>query len=160
MLHSGGAKLVCGFSQRIQRPSFVRLTKHSGVGHEDIGYSYVVVQRGTRPKAVTNVGRVGAIGKKELEKELFSNTPMKQLQVGAGESTPLPDTSIEVLSMPPTIKYEGCDLSPAELEEQLRLEAYRWPRLVFSPLKKSGHIILDSCTAEGIFATCSNEMFT
>ncbi|KIM47590.1 hypothetical protein M413DRAFT_416605 [Hebeloma cylindrosporum] len=149
LLHSGGAKLVCGFSQRIQRPSFVRLTKHSGIGHEDIGYSYVVVQRGTRPKAVTNVGRVGAIGKKELEKELLSNTPMKELQVGVDETIPLLDTSVETLSIPPTIDYEGRDLSPAQVEEQLRREAYGWPRLVFSPLKKSGHIILDSCTAEG-----------
>lgn len=40
--------------------------------------------------------------------------------------------------------------SAAELEEALRLEAFSWPRLVFPPLKKSGHIILDSCTAEGM----------
>ena len=107
---------------------------------------------------MTNVGRVGAIGKKELEKGFF-NTPMKQLQVGVDELTPLPDTSIETLSIPPTIKYEGCDLSSAELEEQLRQEAYQWPRVVFSPLKKSGHIILDSCTAEGIFRAQNNEVF-
>jgi len=102
---------------------------------------------------------VGTIGKKELEKELLSNTPMKQLQVGADQSIPLPDTSMEMLSMPPAIQYEGCNLSPAELEEHLRQEAYRWPRLVFSPLKKSGHIILDSCTAEGIFGACNNEIY-
>ena len=108
---------------------------------------------------MTSIGRVGAIGKKELEKELFSSTPMKQLQVGVDETIPIPDTSIETLSIPPTIEYEGCDLSPAELEEQLRQEAYRWPRLVFSPLKKSGHIILDSCTAEGISTARTNEVF-
>jgi len=31
----------------------------------------------------------------------------------------------------------------------LRLEAFGWPRLVFPPMKRSGHVILDSCTAEG-----------
>jgi len=149
LLNSGGAKLVCGFSQRIERPSFVGLTKHSGVGHEDIGYSYVVVQRGTRPKAVTNVGRVGAIGKKVLETELVNNAPIKQLQIEGDGMTHSSDASIGTFPIQPTIKYEGSHLSPAELEEQLRQEAYQWPRLVFSPLKRSGHIILDSCTAEG-----------
>jgi len=36
------------------------------------------------------------------------------------------------------------------LQGILRQEAYQWPRLVFRPMKKSGHIILDSCTAEGL----------
>jgi len=39
--------------------------------------------------------------------------------------------------------------SPSDLEESLRSEAYGWPRLVFPPLKKSGHIIIDACTREG-----------
>jgi len=39
--------------------------------------------------------------------------------------------------------------SPSNLEEALRSEAYGWPRLVFPPLKKSGHIIIDACTREG-----------
>lgn len=41
--------------------------------------------------------------------------------------------------------------SPSDLEEALRSEAYGWPRLVFPPLKKSGHIILDACTREGSY---------
>jgi len=39
--------------------------------------------------------------------------------------------------------------SAEELQEALRLEAFSWPRLVFPPMKRSGHVILDSCTAEG-----------
>ena len=41
--------------------------------------------------------------------------------------------------------------SPSNLEEALRSEAYGWPRLVFPPLKKSGHIIIDACTREGSY---------
>lgn len=41
--------------------------------------------------------------------------------------------------------------SPSNLEEVLRSEAYGWPRLVFPPLKKSGHIIIDACTREGSY---------
>jgi len=108
---------------------------------------------------VTNVGRVGAIGKKVLETELFNNAPMKQLQIEGDETIPLSDASIRTFSIQPTINYEGSHLSPAELEEQLRQEAYQWPRLVFSPLKKSGHIILDSCTTEGKFGIGITEIF-
>ncbi len=65
LLRSGGAPITCGFSQRLQRPAFVRRTKHSAVGHEDIGYSYVIIRRGLRPDAVmTDIGRIGAIGSK------------------------------------------------------------------------------------------------
>lgn len=39
--------------------------------------------------------------------------------------------------------------STEELQEALRLEAFGWSRLVFPPMKRSGHVILDSCTAEG-----------
>lgn len=33
--------------------------------------------------------------------------------------------------------------------DSIRLDAYNWPRMVFPPLKKSGHVIIDGCTAEG-----------
>jgi ribosomal protein RSM22 (predicted rRNA methylase) len=58
----------------------------------------------------------------------------------AGKMAPVFDTEMISSSEP---------RSRAGLEEALRLEAYSWPRLIFPPLKKSGHIILDGCTAEG-----------
>ncbi|PPQ72470.1 hypothetical protein CVT24_003094 [Panaeolus cyanescens] len=147
LLHSGGAPLVCGFSQRIQRPSFVRLTKHSGVGHEDIGYSYVVIRRGPRPLPVNSmVGRVGTIGKRASDKARLANAPLKELHVySEGDAAQLLVPEQQETNISVTEKV----LTPTEVEEQLRQEAYHWPRLVFPPLKKSGHIILDSCTAEG-----------
>ena len=42
-------------------------------------------------------------------------------------------------------------LSPSEVQAQLRLEAYQWPRLIFPPLKPGGHAILDACTVEGVY---------
>lgn len=39
--------------------------------------------------------------------------------------------------------------APENIEGSLRKHAYHWPRLVFPPLKRSGHIILDSCTSSG-----------
>src|ERR1700731_5128134 len=58
--------------QRLQRPPFVRLTKHSSVGHEDITYSYVAVRRGPRP--IPTMTKVGRVAKALLDEELASRT--------------------------------------------------------------------------------------
>jgi len=49
---------------------------------------------------------------------------------------------------PVTEQRDALD-SPENIEGSLRKSAYHWPRLVFPPLKRSGHIILDSCTPNG-----------
>ncbi|KAF8079067.1 mitochondrial small ribosomal subunit Rsm22-domain-containing protein [Lyophyllum atratum] len=151
--HPGSTRLVCGFSQRMQRPSFVRKTKHSGVGHEDIEYSYVVIRRGARPLPTTTYsGRVGEVGRRALDKDASSRAPMKELKLHS-EHEALAGAAMEeapaVASEILLAEAKTEPVSQTELEEALRLESYSWPRLVFPPLKKSGHIILDSCTAEG-----------
>ncbi|KAJ7508658.1 Rsm22-domain-containing protein [Mycena galericulata] len=145
----GEMKLVCGFSQRLQRPSFVRLTKHSGEGHEDMGYSYIVIRRGPRPSNPgTTVGRIGRVGRAALEKELELKTPIKELVLhGEHETTP-PAEQLESLVVEDGQAIEDPS-TPAALDAALRLEAYNWPRLIFPPLKKSGHVILDGCTPDG-----------
>ncbi len=135
-----GSKLQCRFGQRLQRPDFVRRTKHSGVGHEDTLYSYVVLRRGPRPDRVSmssEVGRVGRIGSLQAEKEARESPRQVVITDGAGELEP---------------KQEEEVVSPVDhdkMQETLRLESFSWPRIVFPPLKKGGHIILDACTAEG-----------
>ncbi|KAF8841935.1 hypothetical protein BDN67DRAFT_966448 [Paxillus ammoniavirescens] len=276
--HSGSSRLVCGFSQRLQRPTFVRRTKHAREGHEDIGYSYVVVRRGPRPGssmlgARGLVGRVGGVGREAMEREakarigvprelerayenrhqhMIVHTPSPSLsestarpapsqaqspwppaldinsipadQPQAQAHVPMVDDGVgtvdaEVLSVA-SVRAEAvtsprgdvhspeenpvrtqtlgfssptststpsalnqipaktpfasesnsaCSPSssshseaeprfetapgewepPSNLEGALRREAYGWPRLVFPPLKKSGHIIIDACTQEG-----------
>lgn len=143
--------MVCGFSQRLQRPDFVRKTKHSKVGHEDIEYSYVVIRRGARPaRPQEKVGRVGDIGKRALEK-ISDETPMLELTVEGDLIMREPSSKVPASSSSvDDIETEEPSLSSEEVETSLRSEAYHWPRLVFPPLKRSGHIILDSCTAEGV----------
>jgi len=107
--HSGSAKLVCSFSQRLQRPAFIRKTKNVRGGHEDVGYSYVVIRRGRRP---------------EVAADLEDNSADSR-DTGADTET------------------------PSSLDMRVRREAYSWPRLIFPPMKNSGHVIMDSCTSEG-----------
>lgn len=99
---------------------------------------------------MTDIGRVGAIGKRVLEKEQAAAVPMKELQIHAEGSTAIPTADVEILAPITDIVYPGNTLGHSELEAVFRKEAYQWPRLVFPPLKRSGHIILDSCTAEGL----------
>ncbi|KAG7099840.1 hypothetical protein E1B28_001648 [Marasmius oreades] len=151
LYHHGSSRIVCGFSQRLQTPSFVRRTKHSKSGQEDIGYSYVVVRRGARPIGTTNTrtGRIGAVGLRQLEKEAEARVPFKELALHS-EHDPVIKEESQKQHLATGIPSEPLDFQPLkELDAAFRQESYYWPRLVFPPLKRSGHIILDSCTAEG-----------
>ena len=131
----------------------MRKTKHAKLGHEDIGYSYVVIRRGARPApADTKSGRVGEIGKRERGK-IAQQTPMVELTVDGEHSET--DAAVGVAAGPSTTAENATDVANVpdaddKLEAALRTEAYHWPRLVFPPLKRSGHIILDGCTAQGV----------
>jgi ribosomal protein RSM22 (predicted rRNA methylase) len=157
LLHAGSQRLVCGFSQRLQRPTFVRKTKHSGVGHEDVGYSYVVIRRGPRPDTLPVdapiIGRLGAVGKREVEKEMLkaeeaARPPMHELVESRSDDAhhdPMlyrraQHAPVESSTEPSTMRKDAL-----EVQETLRQEAYTWPRLVFPPLKRSGHVIIDVC---------------
>ena len=148
LLRDGSSRLTCGFSQRIQRPEFVRRTKHSKIGHEDIEYSYVVIRRGARPPAATpQAGRIGEIGLQALQRTALKNVPIKELFLHDGPAEPLPVDSEDHVEYEPSTVPVIQDKN--ELDATLRQEAFGWPRLIFPPLKRSGHVILDGCAAEG-----------
>jgi ribosomal protein RSM22 (predicted rRNA methylase) len=41
------------------------------------------------------------------------------------------------------------DLSHNEMQAALRGQAYQWPRLVYPPMKRSGHVVMDTCHPSG-----------
>ena len=147
MHRSDVRKQVCGFSQRIERPSFVRRTKHSGVGHEDIGYSYVVIRRGPRPRNPdVKVGRLGEVGRRQIQSE-EAKLRLVELELDdAGSLAPTQPANASVTSEETT---EPCTHSPAEIDSLLKAESFHWPRIVFPPLKKSGHVVMDVCAPSG-----------
>ncbi|KAK3825535.1 MAG: mitochondrial small ribosomal subunit Rsm22-domain-containing protein [Benniella sp.] len=97
----------CHFSQKVQRPDFLRKTKHSKENHEDSKYTYVVLRKGPRP--------------------LF-NSPT---------SPPPTSTSTTTLT---SIPLEHSDMFAA---------SHSWSRIVVPPLKKDGHVVIDTCAANG-----------
>lgn len=112
-----------------------------------------MIRRGPRPLSTsTTFGRVGEVGKRALDKEASSQISIRELVLHDEHKPFLPIMEGSNSVSEDSVGVEIDRMAPknqAELQEILRLEAFSWPRLVFPPLKKSGHIILDSCTAEG-----------
>lgn len=44
--------------------------------------------------------------------------------------------------------------APPRDTEDVRAESYYWPRILRTPLKRSGHVILETCTKEGESCSC------
>ena len=77
----------------------------------------------------------------------LTEIPIKESEIRVeGDGSALPSQT-EILEVPADPDH---GLSPPEVQALLRQEAYQWPRLVFPPLKKGGHIILDACTVTGV----------
>ena len=126
----------------MQRPDFVRKTKQSGRGHEDIHYSYVVIRRGARPEATgKSLGLERKLSAEELE-EVIAGRRNVWVDGEGGEMVLSREAEIEA--------PEEDGMNDEELRGHLRLDAYTWARLVVPPIKRAGHIILDTCTSEGM----------
>ena len=122
--NSSASSVKCSFSQRIQTPTFLRKTKHAMVGHEDVGYTYVVIRRGSRPSLAVEASNSTSM---PVTPSIHSHTDQRDI---ADETKPMSHTHLD-------------------LAEQIRMKSFNWPRLVFPPLKRSGHVILDCCTPKG-----------
>lgn len=158
---------ICGFSQRLQSPRFLRKTKHSKAGEEDKGYVYLVVARGKRPQtlekaqeALARAGRQGGVAKEEEAKRAQAAEMVEQDIEGAvdGET----QSELVVASGSGTRQESNADVEqeelsvsapravqPEEMIQYLRTESYSWPRLVGPPFKKGGHVTFDACSPSG-----------
>lgn len=95
------------------------------------------------------MGRVGRVGQAALEKQLALQTPIKELFLHGEQEIAAPQEQLDTVEELEDSQAMEVPLTPAALDAALRLEAYNWPRLIFPPLKKPGHVILDGCTPEG-----------
>lgn len=179
---------ICHFTQRVQTPPFLRHTKHSREGHEDVAYSYVVIRRGKglvthhseQYGSPVASGLVGAVGREEAEKALLDgeNSTSKRkgktggrgkdkhgrrvLEVGSDgvwsglrevEVEPEAESRVNGSSSHTQEEQEASGQGGVEPEEvALHSAIGTWPRIVYPPMKRSGHVILDTCTNEGSIA--------
>lgn len=154
-----GGKDRCSFSQKLQRPGFTRKTKHANRGEEDVNYTYLVIGKGPRPERptptglafdslVSDIGRLGGVGKEVLEKEAIKRegkSELKEVEGGEFEMVSLADSPTAAIGDGMSGQTED------EVEQGLRKEAYTWPRVVAPPMKRAGHVILDTCFPDGTF---------
>ena len=94
------------------------------------------------------MGKLGPISDEEVQKDagrsslvLYPDTHANEEHIRAQEE--------DIQATEPAMEQRDALDSPENIEGSLRKYAYHWPRLVFPPLKRSGHIILDSCTPSG-----------
>ncbi|KAK4684645.1 3-methyl-2-oxobutanoate hydroxymethyltransferase, partial [Tremellales sp. Uapishka_1] len=151
--HDGPCPLVrdiCGYKQKLQRPTFLRKTKHSGRGEEEVGYCYLVVAKGERPSlrsdsGLLENGRLGGVGREEIERLSRRDSGKTELrEVEGGEFEMINLGSLDAVYAEPSGVVED-DVLVADM----RQEAYSWPRLVAAPMKRSGHVVMDACTPSG-----------
>ncbi|KAF9537826.1 37S ribosomal protein S22 [Mortierella hygrophila] len=126
----------CHFSQKVQRPDFLRKTKHSKDNYEDAKYTYVVLRKGPRPSftrasttpVVTSEATTAAAGSSLPEDITTTDPSVKKKRT----KKPPP---------PPPVTYDN--------PEDMQAASYDWSRIVVPPLKKDGHVVIDTCAANG-----------
>ena len=151
---------ICHFSQRLSRPAFLRHTKHASKGHEDILYSYVIIKRGIRPAAPARLwepvvkpplGTLSKKGKRVLKEastdavDTEGMTSLAQIDLEWHHET-------ETLADQRRRDRHWVSEAPPRPEGEIRAESFYWPRVIYPPLKRSGHVILDTCTKEGKYS--------
>jgi ribosomal protein RSM22 (predicted rRNA methylase) len=151
-----GGRDRCSFSQKLQRPDFTRKTKHTNRGEEDVNYTYLVLGRGSRPDGGSSkAGRVGGVGKEALEKEAGKREGKSELREVEGGGGEFEMVSLSDLSgHTPIAGAEEVGKTEEEVDGELRTEAYTWPRVVAPPMKRAGHVILDTCFPDGTSPFC------
>ncbi|PVF99847.1 Rsm22-domain-containing protein [Serendipita vermifera] len=179
--HDGACPLrstpdICNFPQRFIRPEFQKKTKHAKRSYEDTYYSYVVIQRGRRPEkplepfqgirriaqaetepAVTE-GEISAESISVQEHEMHGSSGLEVVNpepLRADDKREYPQVedalSLETERQRFERKYRE-EEADETLKEHLRQSSYHWRRTVYSPMKGSGHITLDTCTPQGNIA--------
>lgn len=131
----------------VERPPYLRKTKHTSGGEEDSKFSYVVFRRGSRPANTS------------AEADLTSSTKIGPLSGFAAPGPPVyhptivqQDDTRQVFAQMQAIgePVEDIPIDAGKASSAMRKEAFSWPRIVAPPLKRSGHVVFDVCAASGL----------
>ena len=116
--------------KRGPRPSLTGLAKELGLIDAEI-----LMRAAARTKE-------GILDEEERAKP--SNRVRRELNLFEVEPTTMVEEVLEeeeVVSTP--------DVREVDVERDMRVESYVWPRLVYPPMKRNGHVVLDVCEPLG-----------
>ena len=104
-------------------------------------------------------GRMGGVGREELEKErakMKGKSVLREVEGGEYEMVSMAELQGSLpLHLQQVMSKADKEMDDGEVpvamvdHESLRKEAYSWPRLVAPPIKRSGHVVMDVCSANG-----------
>ncbi|KAL4906698.1 hypothetical protein BDW74DRAFT_167256 [Aspergillus multicolor] len=130
--HTKGRKDFCHFEQRYIRPTFhQRIIGAKDRNHEDLKFSYVAVQRGVDLRQTEEVVQGSTATDAAFEGYEHLNEAGEVAE--AEEVARTEEETPEPVSPPPDTKFHTLSL----------------PRLVYTPMKRRGHVIFDVCTPAG-----------
>jgi len=131
----------CHFQQRYIRPPYLqRLLGGKDRNHEDVNFSYVAIQKGVSFET-DNEGRKMKRGDPATDRA-FQGYDLEDAELAATDSTSA--AASEATSNTTVGTGDNPVAQPTNYPNSLTL-----PRLIFPPLKKPGHVILDVCTPSG-----------
>ncbi|PYH40553.1 tRNA methyltransferase RSM22 [Aspergillus saccharolyticus JOP 1030-1] len=123
--HSVGRGDWCHFRQRYIRPPFLqRIIDAKNHNHEDLRYSYLVVQRGVDLR----------------EERGFKQDRVAKYHAAKGYEHLWPDEETKAAMT----EEEQQKLA----EDEARFEPLTLPRIVYPPIKRRGHVTFDICTPD------------
>ncbi|KAG0206529.1 37S ribosomal protein S22 [Mortierella sp. GBA30] len=126
----------CHFSQKVQRPDFLRKTKHSKENYEDAKYTYVILRKGARPLFVASSPVIS-----EKPQEQLQLTDLTAKGISDNDSSIVQKKKFKKLPPPPPVTYEK--------SEDMFAASHAWSRIVVPPIKKDGHVVIDTCGTSG-----------
>lgn len=148
---------LCSYSQMYHAPAFTRATLEDARSDRVEEYCYVVVQRGARPSlahaeeawraevppaaqphVAAAVEKLARASRQGILDSLRADAPRELQDADA------PDTDEALASCLAALEAHGVDA-----RRVMQLEAYSWPRIVRTPLKKGGHVTFDACCPNG-----------
>ncbi|KAL4785916.1 Rogdi leucine zipper containing protein-domain-containing protein [Aspergillus varians] len=121
--HSKGRKDFCHFEQRYIRPAFhQRIIGAKDRNHEDLKFSYLAVQRGVDLREAQDIIQGVEATDAAFEGYEHLNEVTEDAEPTETETSPKPDQKFHPLSL---------------------------PRVLYTPMKRRGHVIFDLCTPTG-----------
>ncbi|RDW72315.1 tRNA methyltransferase RSM22 [Aspergillus mulundensis] len=130
--HAKGRRDFCHFEQRYIRPTFhQRIIDAKDRNHEDLKFSYVAVQRGVDLRQTQDI--VQGTTATDAAFEGYEHLNEAGEVAEAEEVARTEEETPEPVSPPPDTKFHTLSL----------------PRLVYTPMKRRGHVIFDLCTPAG-----------
>ena len=148
----------CHFSQRVKRTEMHRqmLPRGRGPQHQDERFSYVVIRRMSRKRAIAEAkNRVAEIAAGEekvgfkIDKEDDEEDDHDEDKEDEEDEEDEDGDSEEEDDDDEDDEEEGKDVGKTKAGAVAVASSFSWGRLVRPPIKRSRHVILDMCSANG-----------